>query len=147
MKNFNQRGGDRGGFGRSKFGGGDRRDRGPVTRHQAICADCGQSCQVPFRPSGDKPVYCSNCFGKHGGSRPNFERSRENSDRQSGNGGNNDSLKRQLDSISIKLDQLIRSIDKLVESKIAPVAKTLIVQEPKVPKAKKKVATRKIKSK
>jgi CxxC-x17-CxxC domain-containing protein len=32
--------------------------------HSAICADCGQPCEVPFKPSGDKPVYCYNCFGK-----------------------------------------------------------------------------------
>ena len=30
----------------------------------AKCDECGNSCQVPFRPSGDKPVYCSNCFGE-----------------------------------------------------------------------------------
>ena len=100
------------------FRNNDRRDRGPVTMHQAICADCGQPCQVPFRPTGDKPVYCSNCFGKHRGdgggdraprrdfSRPNFSRP-----------NNNDSLKPQLDAINIKLDQLIRSVDKLAESK------------------------------
>lgn len=37
----------------------------------AVCADCGNSCQVPFQPSNGKPVFCSNCFGdkKEGGSR------------------------------------------------------------------------------
>jgi CxxC-x17-CxxC domain-containing protein len=30
--------------------------------HKAICDECGQSCEVPFKPSGDKPIYCSNCF-------------------------------------------------------------------------------------
>jgi CxxC-x17-CxxC domain-containing protein len=29
---------------------------------QATCASCGQSCEVPFKPSGEKPVYCRNCF-------------------------------------------------------------------------------------
>lgn len=32
--------------------------------HNAICDNCGQSCEVPFRPTGDKPVYCKNCFRK-----------------------------------------------------------------------------------
>ena len=36
--------------------------------HKATCAECGKSCEVPFRPSGDKPVYCSNCFSKGGSS-------------------------------------------------------------------------------
>lgn len=47
-----------GGFG----GGGGRRDSGPREMHTATCAACGKSCQVPFQPTGDKPVYCSDCF-------------------------------------------------------------------------------------
>ncbi|MBI2933353.1 MAG: zinc-binding protein, partial [Planctomycetes bacterium] len=30
----------------------------------AICADCGKEAPVPFKPRGDKPVYCSDCFSK-----------------------------------------------------------------------------------
>jgi CxxC-x17-CxxC domain-containing protein len=30
--------------------------------HTAICAECGVETQVPFRPSGDRPVYCRDCF-------------------------------------------------------------------------------------
>lgn len=30
--------------------------------HPATCASCGVETQVPFRPSGDRPVYCSDCF-------------------------------------------------------------------------------------
>lgn len=29
----------------------------PVT-----CAQCGAETEVPFRPSGDRPVYCRTCF-------------------------------------------------------------------------------------
>ena len=32
------------------------------------CDKCGQDAEVPFKPSGDKPVYCSSCFRKDGGS-------------------------------------------------------------------------------
>lgn len=46
-------------FGRS--GSGDRR------MHKATCADCGKLCEVPFKPTGEKPVYCSNCFASDGG--------------------------------------------------------------------------------
>ena len=30
--------------------------------HPAVCAQCGKDTTVPFRPRGDKPVYCSDCF-------------------------------------------------------------------------------------
>jgi CxxC-x17-CxxC domain-containing protein len=33
-------------------------------RYDIICAGCGQSAQVPFRPSQDRPVYCEECFLK-----------------------------------------------------------------------------------
>nr|WP_255668574.1 CxxC-x17-CxxC domain-containing protein [Methanocella sp. CWC-04] len=33
--------------------------------HKATCSDCGNECQVPFRPNGSKPVYCNDCFPKH----------------------------------------------------------------------------------
>jgi CxxC-x17-CxxC domain-containing protein len=34
----------------------------------ATCTSCGKEAQVPFQPSGDKPVYCSDCFQQRGGS-------------------------------------------------------------------------------
>ena len=50
-----------------KFGGGHGRDtRTPeadTEMFSATCSDCGKSCNVPFRPSSEKPVYCSECFG------------------------------------------------------------------------------------
>ncbi len=36
--------------------------RPPREFHTAICASCGKEARVPFEPSGDKPVYCSECF-------------------------------------------------------------------------------------
>ncbi len=33
--------------------------------HKAVCADCKKECEVPFKPSGDRPVYCKDCFSKH----------------------------------------------------------------------------------
>ena len=42
----------------------DRRDR---VLHKAICADCRKECEVPFRPSQDRPVYCKDCFSKRKG--------------------------------------------------------------------------------
>lgn len=36
------------------------RDMRPM--YKAVCADCKKNCEVPFRPSSDRPVYCKNCF-------------------------------------------------------------------------------------
>jgi len=44
--------------------GGERRDDGgPREMHVAKCAQCGGEARVPFKPRGDRPVYCSSCFG------------------------------------------------------------------------------------
>ena len=32
--------------------------------HKAVCAECGKECEVPFRPTQDRPVYCKDCFSK-----------------------------------------------------------------------------------
>lgn len=67
MKNFNRGGRSfdrRGGFNRG--GGSDHHEM-----HKAVCSECGKSCEVPFRPSGDKPVYCSDCFKAKDKSNPN----------------------------------------------------------------------------
>jgi len=41
--------------------------------HKAICADCNKSCDVPFKPTGDRPVYCKECFAKRKtGGQPNM---------------------------------------------------------------------------
>ncbi|MGA1872057.1 MAG: CxxC-x17-CxxC domain-containing protein [Thermoplasmatota archaeon] len=32
--------------------------------HDAVCADCGQQTQVPFKPDQDRPVYCRDCYRK-----------------------------------------------------------------------------------
>ncbi len=59
----------------------DRGDRGNSFRERsftkAICADCNSECEVPFKPTGDRPVYCKDCFSKRkdGGNsfKPKFE--------------------------------------------------------------------------
>ena len=41
-------------------------DRGNREMHDAVCAECGAQCQVPFKPrpaeEGGKPVLCKECF-------------------------------------------------------------------------------------
>ncbi len=72
-RGFGDRGPTRPGFDRPKFGGGaPHRMAQGGEKFDAICAQCGKPCQVPFRPNGKKPVYCSNCFSeqKQGGGAP-----------------------------------------------------------------------------
>ena len=45
---------------------GDGFDRGGREMHPVVCAECGQDTTVPFLPRGDRPVYCSDCFRRHG---------------------------------------------------------------------------------
>ena len=37
--------------------------------HKAVCSDCGQECEVPFRPSSNRLVYCRDCWTKRRRSR------------------------------------------------------------------------------
>ena len=40
-------------------------DRPRREMFKATCSDCGGVAELPFNPSGDRPVYCRDCFGKH----------------------------------------------------------------------------------
>lgn len=52
-KRENPRGQDRGGQGVSG---------GPREQFSVTCAECGKPATVPFKPTGNRPVYCSACF-------------------------------------------------------------------------------------
>lgn len=45
-------------------GGYDRETQPRREMHTVTCSNCGKPAQVPFVPRGDRPVYCSDCFGK-----------------------------------------------------------------------------------
>ena len=34
------------------------------TWHEGVCTACGGVAKVPFQPTQDKPIYCSDCFEK-----------------------------------------------------------------------------------
>ena len=36
--------------------------RSPRELFTTTCAKCGKEAKVPFEPSNDRPVYCSECF-------------------------------------------------------------------------------------
>ncbi len=44
--------------------GGFRRDFGPREMHKVTCSECGQECEVPFKPKEGKPVFCRDCYAK-----------------------------------------------------------------------------------
>jgi len=128
MTNYNQRGKSGGqGFNRERSEGGFRN----TEMHKAVCADCGKTCDVPFKPNGRKPVYCKDCFGKNGGqvttnhfSKPQHAESRSFSNsnsfapRPQAIPMQNDSKKfeevtRQLLAINTKFDKLMTLIEDL----------------------------------
>ena len=38
--------------------------KAPKELHETVCAECGEVAKVPFVPSNDRPVFCSECFAK-----------------------------------------------------------------------------------
>jgi CxxC-x17-CxxC domain-containing protein len=59
--------------------------------HEAVCAKCGERCEVPFKPSPSKPVYCSRCFQKTDPKRPT-------------------NINEELNQINDKLDRILRAL-------------------------------------
>ncbi|KAF6243077.1 hypothetical protein C6988_05145 [Nitrosopumilus sp. b1] len=54
-------------YGRNDRGSRFRGSRGDRPREMftATCGDCGNECQIPFKPKDDRPVYCRECFQNH----------------------------------------------------------------------------------
>jgi|SRR3989339_99669 len=96
-------------FGGSRGGFGER--RGPMEMHDATCSKCAKACQVPFKPTGNKPVLCSDCFRNSGDPRGN---ARDFSPR--GNAGSNSNAgvtAEQFSKINGKLDKIIKILEEL----------------------------------
>lgn len=175
MKNFKDGGFRKGGNdfgGRPKFGGGsDRggRDNKPAEMFSATCSDCGKPCQVPFRPSGDRPVYCNDCFAKktdspipfnrnndRSGDRPDFAkppRAERPPRHDPSRGAENNELievKRQLATIVSRLDRILDLINpptKPVKKSMTAVVATEEVNLVMPVKSEKKVAVKKVSKK
>jgi CxxC-x17-CxxC domain-containing protein len=64
MGNFNQNNSSS----RGRDFGGRRSNR--ASMHQVVCSKCGKDCEVPFKPTGSRPVFCSQCFEDNGGPSP-----------------------------------------------------------------------------
>jgi CxxC-x17-CxxC domain-containing protein len=125
---------DRGGRGggRSRFGDRDR-DRGrgrdrdrDREMFKATCDECNSRCEVPFKPSGDKPVKCDKCFSKGGGR---------------GKGGDFD---KQFEMINTKLDKILKVITPTVTVDLdEKKSKKELKKEEKPKKEAKKAAVKK----
>lgn len=48
----------------SGFNRGSRDNFRPKEMHKAVCDECKKDCEVPFKPTEGKPVYCRDCFTK-----------------------------------------------------------------------------------
>lgn len=112
--------------GAGKFGGSSFRgsDRGTKQMFEAVCATCGNRCEVPFRPTGNKPVYCSNCFGKS-------DTGARSKDRDT------DQFKEKLSMINTKLDKILTILNTSVIAKTSKGKENK--KEPVKPKEEKKI--------
>ncbi len=87
----------------NRFEGRDRDSRDshkkkPLEMHDVTCDKCGKQTEVPFKPKGNKPVYCRDCFQRpDSGQRNPPERANENTSTQ-------------LTEINRKLDKIINSL-------------------------------------
>lgn len=108
------RGGGAGrGFGRGPGRGPGRDDDRPM--YQVTCAECGNACDVPFRPTGNKPVYCRDCFDKINGDAPRSDRrgparhsTRHNDEGVGGKSAMH--IDQQFAQINDKLDKILRRL-------------------------------------
>ena len=41
-----------------------RHDDSPREMHKINCSECGKEAEVPFKPDGERPVYCRDCYQK-----------------------------------------------------------------------------------
>lgn len=137
----------RGGFGGR---GGDRGERPEM--HPATCAECGKSCEVPFRPTSSRPVFCRECFNRDddGDSnrserrnfeKPRFEKSYDKPTRAPEN--NKDQYKEQFERLNFKMDNLLKVLSQLIETKGK--SEVYIKHESKVETPKKARKTKKSK--
>ncbi len=135
---------NRGGFNKFKGNRDGSSSRGEVM-HKATCSDCNKSCEVPFMPNGNKPVYCNDCFGKKKDSQSRGFEKREFSPRApvahesrlqaQPRDTRIDELKTQVDAINIKLDRMMKVLVEMnLEPKIVPAVKK-IESKPVVKKA------------
>jgi len=123
-------------FGKKDFGRRDGgRDRGRPEMFRATCSECGKPCEVPFKPTRDKPVYCDSCFG--GAKESGFGSRKTDENRQ------------EFDRLNKKLDRIIKALEEAGIKKEAPIVKPIkgeveeVAEKPAKKAAAKKKAVKK----
>ena len=114
MGSYNRNNRSGGGGGRRYGGGGGGfrgGDSGRREMHKAVCDECGKDCEVPFRPSGDKPIYCSDCFEKKDGGGSRRPSQRDSSSGFANRDNTNKQLLEQVTSLNTKLDRILAVIE------------------------------------
>lgn len=79
-----------------------------IELHRVICARCGESCEVPFRPTNSKPVYCRDCFKKNESSEGEKFAPRGRPDRSEPRAS---ASPYDLEKINNKLDKIMRALN------------------------------------
>lgn len=140
----------------------NRGDRGERELFSTTCANCGKTCEVPFKPNGRKPVFCNDCFGKDG-NRPeqkfekrefkprDFSRERAHTPPQENNQLTKvlDEHKKLITELGVKIDGLVKSLDysislvRSLEERHAEHTTHVEVAEKTKAAAKKKVSAKK----
>ena len=118
---------------RDNRGSRNGRNSNDIEMHKTICAECNSECEVPFKPRGDKPVYCSDCFDKN---------KNQNSGRRnfSGRTSGSDQNKELLTSIDSKLEQILEVLKSSSQTKLAVKKDKVKKEVKKKVKKEKKVA-------
>lgn len=118
MADYNRRnrsGGGNRSFGRPRFNN-DRQEM-----FSATCANCGRQCEVPFRPTGNKPVLCRECFQNSKGN--DYQRNDRGSfDRPQFNRDDNQSrpnYQAQFDALNEKMDKILNLLTPQI-TEVAP---------------------------
>ncbi len=128
---FNRQSAGRPAFAQKKWDGPGR----PATMHKAVCAKCGNSCEVPFRPFNNRLVYCNDCFrdqkDTENRSRNKFPQKNYNDNKKffnpapkinSGDGSGNElsnELKDQLRMLNTKIDRLAKAVEKMTNIEVS----------------------------
>ncbi len=91
--------------------GGREFGRKPLEMHEVICDKCGQKCEVPFKPTFGKPVYCSDCFRK--GENSESRRPNQSYHRSSGKFESDrpDKYTAEFEQINEKLDKILKALE------------------------------------
>lgn len=121
-------------------GGNRHNDRGPkeVQLFKATCTTCSKPCEVPFRPNGEKPVLCRDCFAtknsspagndnfsKQGRDNGSPHREQRPSSFRSPAAVDNSEMLRKIAALEIKVNEIL---DLLTQPKTEP-------EKPEAPKA------------